>query len=148
MVNNAKFSSLFHLISQIYTNLDHLVPVDSITSNISHKIFIIVKALRVLNALHACVYIYIRLSSFRVPTLWFIYPTVATCHIQYIFLSLCQSFLQENRQNMKILGLPFSYDIYENGSYRLLGTQSINTESILRLYFKKLAHTRYSKCFP
>ena len=41
----------------------------------------------------ACVYIYIRqLSSFRAPTLWFIDLTVATCHIQYTFLSLCQCF--------------------------------------------------------
>ena len=37
-----------------------------------------------INALRACVYIYIRqLSSFRGPTLWFIDLTVATCHIQY-----------------------------------------------------------------
>ena len=35
--------------------------------------------------------IYIRqLSSFRAPTLWFIDLTVATCHIQSTFLSLCQ----------------------------------------------------------
>ena len=44
-----------------------------------------------INALHAGVYIYIRqLSSFRVPTLWFIDLTVAISHIQYTFLSLCQ----------------------------------------------------------
>ena len=30
VVNYAKFSSLFHLIGQIYTNLDNLAPVDSI----------------------------------------------------------------------------------------------------------------------
>ena len=37
-----------------------------------------------INALRACVYIYIRqLSSFRAPTLWFIDLTVATFHIQY-----------------------------------------------------------------
>ena len=36
-------------------------------------------------------FVYIRqLSSFRAPTLWFINLTVATCHIQYTFLSLCQ----------------------------------------------------------
>ena len=46
-----------------------------------------------INALRACVYIYIRqLSSFRAPTLWFIDLTVTTCHIQYTFLSLCQFF--------------------------------------------------------
>ena len=39
-------------------------------------------------ALRACVYIYIQqLSSFRVPMEWFIDLTVATCHIQYTFLS-------------------------------------------------------------
>ena len=42
-----------------------------------------------INALHTCVYIYIReLSSFRAPTLWFIDLTVVTCHIQYTFPSL------------------------------------------------------------
>ena len=57
-----------------------------------------------INALRACVYIYIRqLSNFRAPTLWFIDVTVATCHIQYAFLSLCRFFPRENGQNMKIL---------------------------------------------
>ena len=56
------------------------------------------------NALRACVYIYMRqLSSFRAPTLWFIALTVATCHIQYTFLSLCPFFARENGQNTKIL---------------------------------------------
>ena len=42
-----------------------------------------------INALHACVYIYIRqLNAFGAPTLWFIDLTVATCQIQYTFLSL------------------------------------------------------------
>ena len=46
-----------------------------------------------INALHCVTYIYIRqLSSLRVPMLWFTYLTVATCHIQYTFLSLCQLF--------------------------------------------------------
>ena len=56
-----------------------------------------------INALHTCVYIYIwQLSSFRVPRLWFTNLAVATCHIQYIFLSLWQFFFsQENRQNTK-----------------------------------------------
>ena len=31
-------------------------------------------------------------GSFRVPMLWFIDLTVATCHIQYALLSLCQFF--------------------------------------------------------
>ena len=60
-----------------------------------------------INALCACVYIDIQqVSSFRAPTLWFIDLTVATCHIQYTFLSLCQFFSRENGQNTKIL----SYD--------------------------------------
>ena len=64
-----------------------------------------------INALCACVYIYIRqLSSFRAPMLWFIDLTVVTCHIQYTFLSLCQYVSRENGQNTKILGPPFSYD--------------------------------------
>ena len=54
-----------------------------------------------INALRARVYIYIRqLSSFRAPMLWFI-DTVATCHIQYTFLSLRQFFSRENEQNTK-----------------------------------------------
>ena len=57
-----------------------------------------------LNALRACVYIYIQLLSyFRAPTLWFIDVTIATCHVRYTFLSLCQFFSRENGQNTKIL---------------------------------------------
>ena len=57
-----------------------------------------------INALCACVYIYIQqLSFFRVPMLWFIDLIVTTCHIQYTFLSLCQFFSRENGQNTKIL---------------------------------------------
>ena len=56
-----------------------------------------------INALRACVYICIRqLSSFRTPT-WFINQTVTTCHIQYTFLSSCQFFPRENRENTIIL---------------------------------------------
>ena len=54
--------------------------------------------------LSMCSYIYIRqLCSFRAPTLWFIDPTDATCHVQYTFLNLCQFFSQENGQKTKIL---------------------------------------------
>ena len=46
-----------------------------------------------INALSACVYLYIQqLGFFRAPTEWFIDLTVATCHIQYTFLSLCNFF--------------------------------------------------------
>ena len=64
-------------------------------------------------ALRACVYIYIRqLSSFRAPTLWFIDPTVTTCHIQYTFLSLCQvMFFKRKRTKHENTRSPtFSYD--------------------------------------
>ena len=53
--------------------------------------------------------------------------TVATCHIQYPFLSLCQFFSRENGQNTKILEVRH-FLWYENGRRRLLGAQSINTE--------------------
>ena len=61
-----------------------------------------------INALRAFVYVYTRqLSSFRVSTLWFIELTVATCHIQYTFLSLCQILSRENEQNTSP---PFSHE--------------------------------------
>ena len=57
-----------------------------------------------INPLRTCVYIYIRqLSSFRAPMLWLINLTVATCRIQYTFLSLCQFCSWENGQNTTIL---------------------------------------------
>ena len=83
-----------------------------------------------INALRACVYIYIRqLSSFRAPTLWFIHVTVATCHIQYTFLSLCRFlfFKRKRTKHENTRSPPFSLR-YENGHRRLLGAQSINTE--------------------
>ena len=65
-----------------------------------------------INALHACVYIYIRkLSSFRAPTLWFIDLTVASCHIQYT-------------RSLTI------FVWYKNGRRHLVGAQSINTERV------------------
>ena len=81
-----------------------------------------------INALHIRLYIYIRqLSSFRAPTLWLIDLAIATCHIQYTFLSLCQLFLRENRQNTKIPEVCL-FVCCENDCWRLLGAQSINTE--------------------
>ena len=54
------------------------VTTQAVPSKCTHK-----EALSI-NALCACVYIYIQqLSSFRVPMLWFINLTVATFHIQY-----------------------------------------------------------------
>ena len=63
-----------------------------------------------------------QLSSFRAPTLWFIDLTVATCHIQYAFLSLSAIFFTRKRtKHENTRSPPFSYR-------RLLGAQSINTE--------------------
>ena len=70
------------------------------SANLLRNLPILSEALSI-NALHTRVYIYIRqLSSLRVPTLWFIDPTVATCHSRYNFLSLCQFLSGVNRQNM------------------------------------------------
>ena len=64
--------------------------------------YIVVKETLSINALRSCVYIYIRrLSSFRSLTLWFIDLTVATCHIQYTFLSLCQFFREKTDKTRK-----------------------------------------------
>ena len=71
----------------------------------------------------AWVYIYIQqLSSFRVPTLWFINLTVTTCHIRCTFLSLCKCFSWENGLNTKILE-----------HWRSFGAQSINFKMHLLL---------------
>ena len=68
-------------------------------------------------SLHACVYIYIwQLSSFRAPKLWFIDLTVATCCIQYTFLSLCLFFHEKTNKSCK---------------YSML-TVGINTESLFK----------------
>ena len=84
-------------------------------------------ALSVLMLCTKCVYICIRqLSSFRAPTLWFIDLTIATCHIQYTFLTLCQNiFSQENGKTQKFSKSAI-FIWYENG-------QSINTERALIL---------------
>ena len=67
------------------------------------------------NALLACVYISIRqLSSFRAPTLWFINLTVATCHIQYTFLSLCQ-FFHEKTDKTREYSKSAIFVSYKNG---------------------------------
>ena len=59
-----------------------------------------VKKPLIVNALRAVFMIYIRqLRALGAPTLWFIDLNVATGHIQYTFLSLCQIFARENGQN-------------------------------------------------
>ena len=86
-----------------------------------------------ISALRTCVYIYIQqLSSFRAPMLWFIDLTVATCHIQYTFLSLCQFVSRENGQNTKILSLPFSYDNTKMAADSSLYTKRSYLESFLK----------------
>ena len=61
--------------------------------------------------LHACVYIYIQqLSSFWVPTLWFIDLTVATCYIQYTCLSFMQiCFTRKRTKHKSTRSPPFLY---------------------------------------
>ena len=87
-----------------------------------------------INALRARVYIYIRqLSSFRAPTLWFIDLTVATCHTQYTFLSLCQ-FFQEKTDKTGNTQKSAIFVWYENGRRRLRGAQSIGTESLTAMF--------------
>ena len=82
-----------------------------------------------INALHACVDIYTRqLSSFRAPcTLWFIDLTIATCHTQYTFLSLCQFFHKKTDKTRKYSKSAI-FVWYQNGRRRLLDAQSINAE--------------------
>ena len=58
-----------------------------------------------INALRACVYIQ-QLSSFRVPKLWCIDLTVATCHIQCNFLSLCEFFFTRKLTKQKNIRSP------------------------------------------
>ena len=61
-----------------------------------------------INALRACVYIYIwDLSSFRVSMLWFTDLTVTTCHIQYTFLSLCKKKFQEKTKDTKMAAVGY-----------------------------------------
>ena len=85
---------------------------------------------------------YVRqLSSFRVPTLWFIDLTVATCHIQNMFLSLYQLFHKKTDKTTQT----YSYFVilYKNDHRRLLGMQSINTE---RVSFTTLARQTHKTC--
>ena len=74
-----------------------------------------------INALHACVFIYIRqLSTFRAPKLWFINLTVTTCHIQYPFLEfMSNSFHEKTDKTRKYV----TYVWYENGRWWLLEVQ-------------------------
>ena len=79
-----------------------------------------------INALRAWIYIHIwQLSSFRATTLWFIDLTVATCHIQYAFLT---KFFHEKTDKTRKYSKSAIFVWYENGRRQLLGAQSINTE--------------------
>ena len=87
-------------------------------------------SLKRLNALRACVYIYIRqLISFRAPTLWFIDLTVATCHIQYTFLSYGRHFFHEKTDKTRKCSMSptFSYHTKMTADINT-GAQGINTE--------------------
>ena len=85
-------------IEILASNPNHVIGMSDLVD-----LWVIKEALGI-NALRACVSIYIRqLSSLRAPTLWLIDLTVATCHIKDTFLSFCQFFSRENGQNTKIL---------------------------------------------
>ena len=102
--------------------------------NYQLKVRLFIRGSLSIYALCACVYIYIRqLSSFRAPKLWFNHLTVATCHIQYTFLSLCH-FFHEITDKTRKYSKSAIFVWYENGRRRLLGAQNINTERA-SLYF-------------
>ena len=78
-----------------------------------------------INALHACVYIYIRqLSSFRAPKLWIIDLTVTTCHIQYTFLSLYQLFHKKTDKRQEYSKSTI-FIWYKNGRQQLIGAPQL-----------------------
>ena len=80
------------LMSEIQKRHNQLKKQQDAQASLLAKIKVLLSDLFIFT-LRACVYIYIRqLSSFMAPTSWFIDLTVATCHIQYTFLSLCQFF--------------------------------------------------------
>ena len=88
----------------------------------------IIKEALGINALRACVYIYMRqLSSFRVPTLWFIHLTVATCHIQYFSEFMPIFFMRKWTKHENTQSTPFSYHT-EMAANVNTGVQSVNTE--------------------
>ena len=100
---------LFDLVSLLSFMLRcHWLVVESVA------VTCILKEALSINALRACVYIYIRqLSSFRAPTLWFIDLTLTTGHIQYTFLS-CNFFWTRKRtkhentkvRHFRMVGMP------------------------------------------
>ena len=65
-----------------------------------------------INALHACVYIYIgQLGSFRAP-MWFINLTVTTCHIQIHFSEFMSIFFMRKWTKHKNTQIPpVLYDV-------------------------------------
>ena len=95
-----QFTEIMHTVVCLYRppvlNTAHNVLIDGATCNRFHILFWNAIIYLSINALRACVYIYIRqLSSFRAPTLWFIDQTVV--------LSLCQFFTRKREKNTKIL---------------------------------------------
>ena len=82
------------------------------------------------------------LNSFRVLALWFIDLTVATCHIEYTFLSLCQFVFYEKTNKTRKYSAKFAIFVsYENGRWVNTGAQSINTE-------RSWWHSSYSRQIP
>ena len=81
-----------------------------------------------INALHACVYIYIhQLSYFRVSTVWFIDLTVATCYSIHFSEFMSNLFHEKMDKKKKLNVRHFMW--YKNGRWRLfIGAQNVNTE--------------------
>ena len=71
---------------------------------------LIIRGFLGINALHACVYIYIQELSSFVTTLWFIDLTVATCHIQYLSEFMSKHLTRKRAKHKNTRSLPFSYD--------------------------------------
>ena len=84
------------------------------THNSSAQVLHVIYVALSINALRACVDIYIRQFSpapFSTSTLWFIDLTVATCYIQYVFLSLCPFFFMRKwTEHENTQSPPSSYD--------------------------------------
>ena len=84
---------LCELITRSWSRARYQLPCSYCTQTVALSYFetkACLSSLIGINALRACVYVYVwQFSSFRAPMLWFIDMAVATCHIQYTFLSLC-----------------------------------------------------------
>ena len=82
-----------------------------------------------INALRACVYIYIQqLSSFRAPTLWLLIWLLLLAIFNTLFWVYTIFFMRKQTKHKNTLKSDTIFIWYENDYRRLLGAQSINTE--------------------